>query len=95
MPLLGGLAIPVNRFRVVLGDAFAVGVHHTEVVLRIRIPLLGKWLPEPKGFLVIASFVGGDRLDMLVLFLIGQYDYTCQCVDSALASPMLVALTSR
>ena len=32
--------------------------------------------------------VNGGKLDMPVLFLIGQYDYTCECVDSALAEPM-------
>lgn len=30
----------------------------------------------------------GGRLDMPVLFLIGRYDFTCECVDSALAEPM-------
>ena len=28
------------------------------------------------------------RLNMPVLFLTGRYDYTCECVDSALAKPM-------
>ena len=32
--VLGGLAIPVNRFGVVPGDACAFGVHHTEECLR-------------------------------------------------------------
>ena len=35
-----------------------------------------------------AQAVNSGRLDMPVLFLIGQYDYTCECVDSALAEPM-------
>ena len=58
----GGLAIPVDRFGVVLGDAFAVVVHQTEVELHIRIPLLGKRLPKPKGFLVIARVGSGHPI---------------------------------
>ncbi|MGC1442159.1 MAG: alpha/beta hydrolase [Burkholderiaceae bacterium] len=32
--------------------------------------------------------LNSERLDMPVLFLIGQYDYTCECIDSDLARPM-------
>ena len=42
---IGGLAIPLDRFGVVLGNAPAVVVHDAEVVLRPRNTLLGKRLP--------------------------------------------------
>ena len=53
IPLLGGLAIPVDRFGVVLGDAFAVVVHHTEVVLRIHISMLGSLVIPVERFGIV------------------------------------------
>ena len=41
-PLLGGLAVPLRRLRIVLGHAFALGIHDAEVELGPGIPLLGK-----------------------------------------------------
>ena len=35
-----------------------------------------------------ASAVNGGRLDMPVLFVAAQYDYTCECISSRLAEPM-------
>jgi pimeloyl-ACP methyl ester carboxylesterase len=35
-----------------------------------------------------AKAVNGGRLDMPVLFLAAQYDYTCECITSRLAEPM-------
>ena len=35
-----------------------------------------------------ARAVDGGRLAMPVLFLAARYDYTCECIDSALAEPM-------
>ena len=35
-----------------------------------------------------AIAVNGGRLDMPVLFLAAQYDYTCECISSRLAEPM-------
>ena len=32
--------------------------------------------------------VNGGYLDMPVLFLAAQYDYTCECITSRLAEPM-------
>ena len=34
------------------------------------------------------NVVNDARLDMPVLFLAGQYDYTCDCINSELAAPM-------
>jgi hypothetical protein len=54
--------ILLNRLGVVFGDASAFGVHHTEVALRPRIPLLGERFPKLKGFLVITRVVSGSRI---------------------------------
>jgi pimeloyl-ACP methyl ester carboxylesterase len=35
-----------------------------------------------------AGWRNDGRLQMPVLFLIAEYDYTCECIDSALAEPM-------
>ena len=42
---IDGLAIPLDRFGVVLGNAPAVVVNVTEDELGIHITLLGKWQP--------------------------------------------------
>ena len=41
MPLLGGKAVPLDRFSVVLRHASAVGVPETQADLGERVPLLG------------------------------------------------------
>ena len=41
MSLIGGFAVPTDRFGVVLFDTFAIVVPDTETVLGIRISLLG------------------------------------------------------
>ena len=41
IPLVGGLAIPLHSLGVVLRYTLSVGVHDTEVVLRLSVPLIG------------------------------------------------------
>ena len=53
MPLLGGLAIPADGFRVVLRHALAVGMHSAEVVLRVGVPLLGGTAKPASSFRII------------------------------------------
>ena len=40
MALLSSQSEPLDSFAVVLPDTLAFGVHHTQVVLRIRVALL-------------------------------------------------------
>ena len=55
--LLGRLAIPAHRCRVVLGTP--AGVHDPENVLSVGVALLGKGTPKPQRRRVVALFVGG------------------------------------
>ena len=57
-----GPAAPVNRLRIVLGNALARAIQLIKVELRLRKPLLGKQLPKPKGFLVIPRIVSVDPI---------------------------------
>ena len=58
VPLLGGLAIPVDDFRMVLRHALAVGMHDAEVVLRRGVPLLGKRPEQLYDCGVVPTFIG-------------------------------------
>ena len=52
------------------------------------------WYMNPEANVAYqASAVNGGRLDMPVLFLHAEYDYTCETVDSRLADPMRQACT--
>ncbi|MEM7407663.1 MAG: alpha/beta fold hydrolase, partial [Pseudomonadota bacterium] len=49
----------------------------------------GSWyMNHARNVEYAAEAVNEGRLDMPVLFLLGQYDYTCECIDSSLAEPM-------
>ena len=58
VPLLGGLAIPLHRLGVVLGDTFAVAVHDAEIVLGASVALLGKGTPLTTGRRIVAAMIG-------------------------------------
>ncbi len=53
VPLLGGLAVPLDRLGIVLCNAQALGIHGTEVGLGLGYALLGCFAVPPHRFGVV------------------------------------------
>jgi len=60
MPLVGGAAVPGQRFRKIVFDALAFFIQHAQVVLRVGVAGLGQRLPFLERGLEIALAVGRD-----------------------------------
>ena len=62
IPLLSGLAVPLQCLRIILGHAFAIGIHEAEVVLGPGKPLFSCKGEPLDGSLVIL----GDTTPMII-----------------------------
>ena len=62
MPLLGGHAIPIDGFSVVLRDSITVSVHLAETELRLRVPFFSKKLDNFDCGCVVSALKGIDAV---------------------------------